>query len=202
MRIGRRVASVLSVVSFVVCVATALGGIAGGGNRVVRFGGLPKGWVKGIPRDVRPVSRIVGRLGGHTLAVAPTRNGNFCEAFWAKGRGSWSGCRGRGPFSESGDFHGYLIGATTTTTATRVLAVSGDTTAGPSARLYLVYADRSREHLAVTWVTSQIGAGFFYRTIPKEHWNKARRAKSLELFDGARLVARVQLPLPRRPARG
>jgi hypothetical protein len=198
MKIGRRVAYVLTAVSFVVGAATALGGIANGGNRVVRFGDLPKGWVKGIPRDVRPASRIVGRLGGHTVAVAPTRNGNFCEAFWAKGRSSWSGCRVRGPFPHSGGFQGYLIGATTNTTATRVLAVSGDTTAGPSARLYLVYADRSREHLAVTWVTSPIRAGFFYRTIPKGRASKARRAKSLDLFDGARLIARVRLPLPGR----
>ena len=100
-------------------------------------------------------------------------------------------------FSAAGDFHGYLIGATTSATATRLLAVSGDTTAGPSARLYLVYAHRARERLAVTWVTSPIRAGFFYCAVSKEPRNPARRAKSLELFDGARLIARVGLSLPR-----
>ena len=113
----------------------------------MNFGDLPRGWGPGIPRDVRSVSRIVGRLDGHTIAAAPTRNGNYCEAFWVKGgNGGWAGCHVRGAFPDQrGDYRGYLIGATISANRTSVLAVSGSTAPGPHPRLDLVYADGSRE---------------------------------------------------------
>jgi hypothetical protein len=80
-----------------------------------------------------------------------------------------------------------------------VFAVSGSTAAGPRPRLYLGYADGSREQLPLIWVGDPIRAGFFYRTIPTAHRSKARRAKSLELRDGTRLIARQQLLLPGHP---
>jgi hypothetical protein len=181
----------------VVVTGSAGSGVVTGPNRVLAFHDLPHGWVPGIPRDVRRVSRIVGHLGGHTVAAAPTRNGNYCEAFWAKGgRGSWAGCVPRGPYKgERGDFHGYLIRASTNVTSTKVLAVSGSTLAGPRPHLYVVYADGARERLKVSWVTTPIKAGFFYRWIPNEHLSELRRAKSLELRDGGRLIARLKIRL-------
>ena len=102
----------------------------------------------------------------------------------------------------TGDYRGYLIGATISANRTSVLAVSGSTAPGPHPRLYLVYADGSRERLEMIWVTNPIRAGFFYRTIPKAHLSKPLRAKSLELRDEGRLIARQQIPrlkLPPRP---
>ena len=49
-------------------------------NRFVRFADLSRGLVRGILRDVRPNSRIVGNFGRYHVAIGPTRNGNFCEA--------------------------------------------------------------------------------------------------------------------------
>ena len=111
----------------VVVAGAAASDVVTGPNRVLAFHDLPHGWVPGIPRDVRRVSRIVGHLGGHTVAAAPTRNGNYCEAFWAKGgRGSWSGCVPRGPFKgKQGDFHGYLIRAIYHVTSTKVTELAG-----------------------------------------------------------------------------
>lgn len=186
--------------------AAALGGAASGAatglNRIVRFSDLPHGSLKGIPRDVRPYSRIVGTLDGHSIAAGPTRNGNYCEAFAVKGKdGGWGGCRVRGAFPDRvrGNFRGYLIGASFTANRTTVLAVSGSTAAGPRPRLYVGYADGSRERLATIWVGNPIRAGFFYRTIPIAHRSKAHRAKFLELRDGTRLIARQELLLPGHP---
>src|SRR5690349_17886086 len=92
-------------------------GIAGGSataqDRVVRFADLPRGWLPGIPRDLRSVSRIVGRLSGVRVATAPTRNGNFCEAFWRRPEG-WSGCRVRNTRASRGrgEVRPQVIGAT------------------------------------------------------------------------------------------
>lgn len=162
---------------------------------VVRFVDLPHGWVPGIPREVRAQSRIVGRLDGHKIAAAPTRNGNYCEAFWT-GRGGWAGCRVRA--TPSGDTHGglhsYLIGATLLGRGGALSAVSGSMPGVPGSRLYLVYAGGARERVTVIWVSKPIAAGFYYRAIPKVHLARARRATALELRSGVRLIARQVLP--------
>jgi hypothetical protein len=169
-------------------------------NRVVRFGDLPPGWVPGIPRDVRADSRIVGRLDGHVIAAAPTRNGNYCEAFWdRRGDRGVAGCRVRAAYRDRrlGDFHSYLIGGMLLGSRTRTAAIAGSTLAGPRPRLYVLYVDGARERVPLIWVGRPIGAGFFYRSIPKEHLTGRRRAKALELRDGPRLVAREIIPLVR-----
>jgi hypothetical protein len=185
-----------------VALVGAASGAGGGPNRIVRFSELPRGSLKGIPRDVRPHSRIVGKLDGYTIAAGPTRNGNYCEAFTAPGKdGGWGGCRVRGayPSRVRGDYRSYLIGASVNGNDKAVFAVSGSTAAGPRPHLYLGYADGSREQLPLIWVGNPIRAGFFYRTIPTTHRSKARRATFLELRDGTRLVARQQLLLPGHP---
>jgi hypothetical protein len=200
--VRRIVSGGISVAAALAVVAASAAGVVNGQNRVVNFRDLPRGWGPGIPRDVRSVSRIVGRLDGHTIAAAPTRNGNYCEAFWvkAKGSGGWSGChvRLKSP-NHSGPDHSYLIGATISRNQTGIVAVSGSTAAGPDPYLYLVYADGSRERLPMIWVRNPIRAGFFYRTIPQEHLQKGRRPKWLELRAGAHLVARQVLAAPYSP---
>jgi hypothetical protein len=197
-----RVAIAIGLSLAAVGVAGAAVDSPGGSNRIVRFADLPRGAVPGIPRDVHSVSRIVGRLDGRTIATAPTRNGNYCDAFWSKTHKSgWAGCRVRGARGggRRGDFRSYLIGATVKANGKSILAVSGSTATGPGPRLDVVYADGQRERLTVIWVGDPIRAGFFYRAIPSTHLGPSRRAKSLELRSGSRLIAREVLLLPTFP---
>jgi hypothetical protein len=164
-------------------------------DRIVGFGDLPHGWLPGIPRDVRSVSRIVGRLGGIRIAAAPTRNGNYCEAFFAHHTG-WSGCRvrsARGP-SGRGERRPYLIGAEYEMSRTSLLSVSGSSIAAAGLHLFIVYVDGVRERITVIWVGRPIAAGFFYAAIPKGRRTPSRRATALELRRGSVLVARQVLP--------
>jgi hypothetical protein len=176
---------------------------AGTQDRFVRFAELPHGWVEGIPRDVRAASRIVGQLDGHKIAAAPTRNGNFCEAFSARG-GGWGGCRVRvspAPWQDGrGELRSYLIGAGGLIGHAGHAVVSGTTLVSPGPKLYLLYADGSSERLRIVWVSKPIAAGFFYRVIPSAHRVRSRRATALEMWRGSHLVARqVLLPAPPFP---
>ena len=175
----------------------ALGGSVGAQDRVVRFADLPHGWLPGKPRDVRVMSRIVGRLDGHRIAAAPTRNGNYCQAFSARG-GGWGGCRVRAARHRDhrGELRGYLFAAGGEVGRRGFLVVAGSALVAPGPRLYLVYADGSRERLTVIWVSKPIAAGFFCRVIPSAHRVLSRRAKALELRRGTRLVAREVLGIP------
>lgn len=191
-------------VAIVLCAAvTATLGALGAGafgssgpNQSVNFADLPHGWGKAIPRDVRPNSRIVGTLDGHTIAAGPTRNGNFCDAFWVKPKGGgWGGCVVRGPYPDhqAGDFHSYLIGGGWESSDGAVFSVSGATAAGPRARLYVLYADGTRERLRMIWVGKPIRAGFFFRTVPKDHLTKGHRVRALELRRGGKVIARQRM---------
>lgn len=123
--------------------------------------------------------------------------------FWVEGgKGGSGGCRVRGAIPDpAGDFHAYPVGGEFSANRTGIVSVSGSTTAGPRPRLFVVYADGTRELLPVIWVSTPIRAWFFYRTTPKGHLSKARRAKPLELREGTHLIARQQLPLPKLPPR-
>lgn len=94
----------------------------------VQFASLEHGWVAGMPRDTRNDSRIVGRIGGHLLAVAPTRNGNFCEAF-----ALFAGCRGR---------EAAVIGPTVGGSSGRMTAIAGDVLA-EGGHLYVSFDGRA-----------------------------------------------------------
>jgi len=143
----------------------------------VVFAGLPHGWVKGIPRDVRADSRIVGIVGGRRLAVAPTRNGNFCEAF---DRG-FAGCRVRsagaiGPTTMGGGKEGL------TTIAGDVLTTSR------TSRLYLKVAGRPERIVPMIWVSPPIAAGFFWMRVPP-----TKKPARLVLREGSTTISTFEI---------
>ncbi len=179
--------------------AAASGGLTARADRVVRFADLPHGWVKGIPRDVRPNSRIVGVLGGHRVAAAPTRNGNYCQAF-GYGSGGVGGCVVRGArwSGRPGELKPYLILATSLVGPKSVIAVGGSAFATPGQRLVLAYADGTRERVSLTFVSRPIGAAFFFREIPGAHRAVQSRLQFLELRHGRRLIARQRAAAPVR----
>jgi hypothetical protein len=150
----------------------------------LRFASLPRGWYEGIPRDIRSDSRIVGTVGGHRLAVAPTRNGNFCLAFQRR----FAGCRVRSP---------ALIGSTYEASSASVQSVGGSVLGRAGRSLYVHYADGREAPIRLTHVGNPINASFFYIEIPRRHLVKSRRALSLELRDGRRVIDQALLPLPR-----
>ncbi|HXG70676.1 MAG TPA: hypothetical protein VNJ04_08710 [Gemmatimonadaceae bacterium] len=162
--------------------ATATGASGASNPRVVQFSQLPHGWIEGIPRDVRPNSRIVGVFAGHRLAVAPTRNGNFCEAF----ADVFAGCRVRA----AGTINPTLLGS-----SGRLEVIAGDIVAEARGSLFVTFGSRQYP-VAVTWVSRPIAAGFFFITVPK-----GRTAARLILRSGGHIVARtdtLRIQVPRK----
>jgi hypothetical protein len=192
-----------------VAFTVAAAGASAGSSPVLRFSDLPHGWVPSIPGDVQAVSRIVGTLDGHRIAAAPTRNGNYCEAFSAGRNGGTGGCRVRLPSTRvpqrPAQHGGYLIGAggraarTAGVPGLAISAIEGSTLAAPGARLYLVYADGMREELRILWVSKPIGAGFYFHSIPQAHRLPRHRPIALVLRRSGRVIARQALTTPQLP---
>jgi hypothetical protein len=137
----------------------------------VQFASLKHGWVAGIPRDTRKDSRLVGRIGGHLLAVAPTRHGNFCEAFARL----FAGCRGRDV---------AIIGPTWGGSNGRMTTIAGDVVAAGGG-LYVSFDRRDSSPVRVVWVSPPIAAGFYVIHVPR-----GVRSAVLLLRSGGRVVAR------------
>lgn len=171
---------------------SASGGSTVGADRVLRFGDLPRGWVKGIPRDVRPNSRIVGILGGHRVATGPTRNGNYCVAIRLGRRSGIGGCVVRDArwSGTEGEIKPYLINPLGSVDKRGVIALGGSASARPGTHLYFVYADGAQERVQLTFVSRPIAAAFFYRTIPQAHRTLSTRLRWVELREGSKVVAR------------
>lgn len=172
----------------------AASGVTSQSDRVVRFADLPRGWVPGLPRDVRSNSRIVLVRQGHRVAAAPTRNGNYCEAISVRS-GGVGGCIPRGNWrGHPGELKPYLIRPLILDGHEGAALVSGSAFARLGQRFVLVYADGARERVQLTFVGRPIRAAFFFREIPPAHRVAERRLKSLELRQGSRLVSRQLVP--------
>ena len=128
----------------------------------VDFSKLPRGWVRGIPQDTRRNSRIVGSFAGHRLAVAPTRNGNFCEAF----AGSFAGCRVRASGVVGPTYMGNRQG--------EIRAVAGDIVGISHGSLHIQFESSPEQLVPVTWVSRPIAAAFFFITAPQGGAQSAR----------------------------
>jgi hypothetical protein len=174
---------------------------AGIRDRFVRFADLPRSAprFRGIPRDVRAGSRMVGHVQDTTIFAAPTRDG-YWEMFARHKHGGWGGGR---PWRVTIKRHpappnGWRVGGGGLYTQNGYPAiVSGSTIVSPGAKLLLVYADGTRERIKVTWVSRPIGAGFYYRVISKEHRLRARRVVVLELRRDGQVVTRQVMPVLR-----
>jgi hypothetical protein len=185
------------------CATAILAGAASSGVttqavRVIRFTDLPRGWVPGIPRDVRSSSRIVLVRQGHRVAAGPTRNGNYCEAISLASEG-FGGCVPRGRWrGHRGELKPYLFRPLMLDGQGGVALIGGSVFARLGQRLVLVYADGARERVQLTFVGRPIRAAFFVREIPRAHRVAERRLKSLELRRGSILIARQLIPAPPR----
>jgi hypothetical protein len=141
---------------------------------LLQFEQLPHGWLAGIPRDVRRDSRMAGTLAGHELAVAPTRNGNFCESF----ANAYAGCRAR---------PGVVIGATTFGGhGSNIDAIAGDLVTSIPASLFVTYGAGPEILVPTIWVSDPIGAGFFFIKVPPGH-----TVAQLTLRRSGRIVAQT-----------
>lgn len=85
---------------------------------------------------------------------------------------------------------------------TSVNVFEGSTPAPAGSRLYLSYADGTRERLPLTFVGRPIRAAFFGRTIPPARRTAEARPTVLELWLRGKLHARRRLPsgVPAAPA--
>lgn len=168
----------LSAAGLLVVVITAAANAATPTARVnVTFAKLPHGWVVGIPRDVRADSRIVGTIGGHQLAVGPTRNGNFCEAF----SGGSGGCRGR----SAGVFGPTIL----SDDGRQIAAVAGDVlTTSPTALLYVKFGSSKPRLARMIWVSRPIGAGFYFIAAPP-----GQKTAQLFLREGSKTIAASEI---------
>lgn len=133
---------------------------------------LRHGWIAGIPHDVRHESRIVGMIGAHRVAVAPTRNGNFCEAF----SGAFAGCRVRSA---------GVIGPTVMGKGRDISAIAGNVlTVSRSAALYVQFGSAAPRVVPMMWVSRPIEAGFYFINAPARH-----QTAILTLREGHRVIA-------------
>jgi hypothetical protein len=138
--------------------------------------------------------------GVHTLSVAPTRNGGFCE--------QWSGLVGgctrdrtapRSLPSPRGDINSFALGAGFQADEEGTVSlVSGRILDSGIERLTLEYADGQETEIPVVWVSPPIDAGFYLFEIPAEHRRPGHRATALVATGGdGKLVARQTFPVPR-----
>ncbi|MGN6170000.1 MAG: hypothetical protein ACTHQQ_17795 [Solirubrobacteraceae bacterium] len=163
-------------------------------DRFVRSGALRHGWVRGIPRHLRPVSRVVPLDGGKVFVA---RGGCLWEMFLVGFLGPSGGCRGGMPTARRSPPRfraNLLVGAGGLIGKHGFITISGSTLVAPGAKLYLLYADGSSDRIRVTWVSEPIRAGFYYFVVPKAHRTEARRPVVAELVRDKKVVARQRLP--------
>jgi hypothetical protein len=196
--VARVACSAIALCGAAILAGAASSSVATQVDRVVGFDDLPRGWVPGIPRDVRSSSRIVLVRRGHRVAAGPTRNGNYCEAV-SLGSGGIGGCVPRGGWrGHRGELKPYLFRPLMLDGPQGVALISGSVFARPGQHLVLVYADGTRERAQLTFVGRPIRAAFFFREIPRAHRVAERRLTSLELRRGSTLIARGLIAAPPR----
>ena len=145
-----------------------------------------------VPRDLRAAPQVVGRIDGATIFAAPTRTG-----YWKMFSVDKHGRVGGGPshVSEPHAIGVVQVGRGSLFSSRAYLVVAGSTLEQNGAKLFLVYADSSRERIKPILIGKPIGAGFYYSVIPKAHRIRKGRVTALELVRGSRLVVRQPLPL-------
>lgn len=197
-RLGRRgvAFAALGVLALVVVVAAAAYAL---GHPVIDFGKAQKGTRKVVddfgsmqvgapspamapgvlPHQARAITtvRIDGKT--HTLYVAPTKKGGFCDQ-WSHLMG---GCRAdRHDASAShidtggmGGPHGMTV-------------LNGSFFQAAGDRLEVEYADGQKSDLPFVWVTAPIDAGFYLFRVPDAHRRAGHQPVSITLYDASNRV--------------
>ena len=156
-----------------------------------------------IPDSARRVMTATYDGDTHTLWVAPTRKGGFCQ-LWTNGAG---GCldpkalstTGRGkPDLGPNDLDPWMLGATYGSESDGIATlITGAVISKEVERLSVEYADGARTQIPLTWVSPPIGAGFYVLDVPAEHRQRGTNVSALVGTDRAgRVVARQSFRLP------
>jgi hypothetical protein len=144
--------------------------------------------------DLRHTTRIVvGRLAGATIFAMPRRDGSW-RMFSVGKDGTLNGAHRiddphtlRAGLVQIG--HGSLF------TSRAYLVVAGSTLARRDTKLFLAYADGSRQRIRLILSGKPVGpAAFHYYSIPTVQHVRGRRVTGLELVRRSRVVARQFLP--------
>lgn len=161
--------------------------------------GAPEGMDPGIvPNAARKVLEVTLADGPHTLWVAPTKSGGFCET-WS---GLWGGCRSHQapagvPEPGSGDLRSWDLGMTVQQEHGATTRLGGSLLAPDAARLIVDYEDGASEEIPFTWVSPPIDAGFYVFEVPPEHRSFGHRAAVLRAVDAkGHDLARSSIPIP------
>jgi hypothetical protein len=146
--------------------------------------------------DLRHTTRIVvGRLAGATIFATPRRDGSW-RMFSVGKDGTLDGAnRSDDPRTLRAGLvqigHGRLF------TSRAYLVVAGSTLARRDTKLFLAYADGSRQRIRLILSGKPVGpAAFHYYSIHTVQHVRGRRVTALELVRGSRVVARQILPVP------
>jgi hypothetical protein len=156
-----------------------------------------------IPDSARRVITATYDGGTHTLWVAPTRKGGFCQ-LWTNGAG---GCidpkalstTGRGkPDLGPTDLDPWMLGATYGSESDGIATlITGAVISKEVDKLSVEYADGARTQISLTWVSPPIDAGFYVLDVPAEHRQRGTHVSALVGTDRAgRVVARQSFRLP------
>jgi hypothetical protein len=135
----------------------------------------PVGMAPGVlPHQTRRITsiRIDGKV--HTLYVAPTRQGGFCDEWTGLG----GGCR-----ANRHDKFASRIGTGGLEGRNGPLEVDGSFFQQNGARLTMSFKDGSTADVPFVWVTAPINAGFYAWRVPDAYRKAATRPVSLALYD-------------------
>jgi hypothetical protein len=194
--LAMRVAAVVTCASVLALISI---GAAQGPSRasVVAFSRLPHQGVvpPSMPQHLRGVARELTLSMGHSVWLAPTRNGNFCEAFSY----GFGGCRVRTlPSSFTPRQRASLrIGDTVEARNNTAVAIGGDLLAVPGSTLTLVFADGARQNVPVVFVSAPISAGFYALTLSPAHQRQGHTPIRLTAADArGKVIASTSISAP------
>lgn len=140
--------------------------------------GAPRGIAVGglLPEEARRITRVVIDGKPHTLWVAPTKQGGYCD--------HWSGliaeCR-----ANPRVFQRILFSRLYSAPRGQrpLLVVGGSFLQRDAARLELAYQDGTTIEIPFVWVTEPINAGFYLFRVPRSRRAKGHGPKGVRLFD-------------------
>jgi hypothetical protein len=135
----------------------------------------PAGMAPGVlPHQTRRIMsvRIDGKA--HTLYVAPTKQGGFCDEWTGLG----GGCR-----ANRHDKFASRVGTGGLEGRSGLLVLQGSFFQQAGDRLTMSFKDGTTADVPFVWVTAPIDAGFFAWRVPDAHRTAATRPVSLALYE-------------------
>jgi hypothetical protein len=145
------------------------------------------------PRDLRHAGGIVvGQVAGVTVFAAPRSDGSW--RLFSVGRLGRLG--GRPVVAGPNTLRIGVLqrGSGGLFTRRAYLVVAGNMLEQRGTKLFVVYADGSRERLEPTLVHRPVGNGLSYYVVPRLRATRGRRPTGFQVVRGSRVIARAPLP--------